>query len=263
MSVPIILLCGNAGCGKNSSANLLSEHLGADQLALADPMKRFARDVFGFTAESLWGPSEMREPVQKVDLLTRAAVVAYLHEFIVGECHYAGDLDDANEAFNHWYGDQVRESVNKGGLSPRTVLRTFGTEFGREVLGADVWVNVGLRAARKLLGGGHTYRPEFGLNPSKAGPEPFVCITDGRFANEITEVRSGGGIAIKLVGRQTGGSKTTNHASERELDTIPNHFYDAIVHNTGTMKQLQDQLMMVVRDNFTPSVSYPNPMFES
>jgi hypothetical protein len=54
----IIALTGLKGSGKNTVADMIP---GAYCLGFADPLKKFCGEVFGFTAEELYGPSEARE----------------------------------------------------------------------------------------------------------------------------------------------------------------------------------------------------------
>lgn len=56
----IVGLAGKAGVGKDTAAKVLVEKYGFDLRALADPVKRICRDVFSFTNEQLYGPSERR-----------------------------------------------------------------------------------------------------------------------------------------------------------------------------------------------------------
>jgi hypothetical protein len=53
----IIALTGLAGSGKSTVA----EMIGGPTVAFAEPLKRFCGEVFGFTTEELYGPSEARE----------------------------------------------------------------------------------------------------------------------------------------------------------------------------------------------------------
>lgn len=53
----IIALTGLAGSGKSTVA----EMLGGVHIAFAEPLKKFCAEVFGFTHEELYGPSEARE----------------------------------------------------------------------------------------------------------------------------------------------------------------------------------------------------------
>ena len=59
----IIGLIGKAGSGKSTAARILCTRLNATEVSLADPIKRIARDLFGFTERQLWGPSECRNAV--------------------------------------------------------------------------------------------------------------------------------------------------------------------------------------------------------
>lgn len=56
----ILGLCGSAGSGKDTCADFLATAHDWKKVALADPIKRAARDFFGWSEERLWGPSEER-----------------------------------------------------------------------------------------------------------------------------------------------------------------------------------------------------------
>lgn len=55
----LIAICGPAGSGKDTVAKMV-EPWGYEHAALADPMKRFCQEVFGWDYARLWGPSECR-----------------------------------------------------------------------------------------------------------------------------------------------------------------------------------------------------------
>ena len=56
----IVAVSGVAGSGKDTFSDYLVVDHGFCRLALADPLKRFCQEVFGFTDRQLWGPSEAR-----------------------------------------------------------------------------------------------------------------------------------------------------------------------------------------------------------
>jgi HNH endonuclease len=56
----IIGICGLAGSGKDTVADILVKHRQCVKVSFADPLKRICKDVFQFTDEQLWGPSEKR-----------------------------------------------------------------------------------------------------------------------------------------------------------------------------------------------------------
>ena len=55
----IVGLHGAAGSGKDTAAGFLTDR-GFVQIALADPMKRLAAELWGASEEQLWGESDMR-----------------------------------------------------------------------------------------------------------------------------------------------------------------------------------------------------------
>lgn len=56
----LVGIAGLAGAGKDTVANVLVERFEFVRVSLADPMKRACREWFGWPADTLWGPSEMR-----------------------------------------------------------------------------------------------------------------------------------------------------------------------------------------------------------
>lgn len=61
----IIGILGNAGVGKSVSADHLAQKWEYASIAFADPMKRFCKEIFNFSVEQLWGPSEERNKEDK------------------------------------------------------------------------------------------------------------------------------------------------------------------------------------------------------
>lgn len=71
MRTKLIGIHGRAGAGKDTVADWLVRERGYVRVSLADPMKRFCAEVFGFSEEQLWGPSEHRNaPDARWDGLT-------------------------------------------------------------------------------------------------------------------------------------------------------------------------------------------------
>jgi hypothetical protein len=71
----IIGVAGRAGSGKDTFCNALVNDHGFVKVAYADALKRVVRDVYGFSSESLWGPSELRAAVdRKVGIAPRRAL---------------------------------------------------------------------------------------------------------------------------------------------------------------------------------------------
>ena len=56
----LIGLSGQSGVGKDTIADLLKTERYFVKIALADTLKRICKDVFNFSNDQLWGPSEFR-----------------------------------------------------------------------------------------------------------------------------------------------------------------------------------------------------------
>lgn len=88
-----------------------------------------------------------------------------------------------------------------GGKSPRQLLCSLGTTWGREHVGEHLWTNQAARRIPSLLSG--------------TGVEGVV-IDDVRFEDEAQLIRDLGGIVIEL--RRTGYYYTTDHRTEHGID---------------------------------------------
>ena len=102
-----------------------------------------------------------------------------------------------------------------GGKTPRYLMQRLGTEFGRDCMGDDFWVDLWERAAQGR-----------------------VIVDDCRFANEAARVRRLGGRVIRLTGR---GGIAGGHVSEQV-----NFIADAVIENTGTIAELQARVLEVI-----------------
>lgn len=124
-----------------------------------------------------------------------------------------------------------------GGLTARKALQFLGTEIGRELYG-NVWVDLGLRNAGKVLAGAG-YGPKEGVIVNESIAWEGVAITDVRFANELEAIRAAGGFLVRVTRPGSGlGGAAGLHASEREQAAIPDSAFDAVLSNDGTIDDL-------------------------
>ena len=79
--------------------------------------------------------------------------------------------------------------------TPRYAMQTIGTEWGRELIGENLWVNVAMAGAEIVLRDGGR-----------------VVIDDCRFSNEADAVRHAGGSIVRLV--RSGSGIAGGHSSE-------------------------------------------------
>ncbi len=116
------------------------------------------------------------------------------------------------------------------GKSPRYLLQTLGTEWGRTLVNDNIWIEV---AKRRID------------DSEKLGYE-IVFVTDCRFDNEAEAIKSWGGRIVRIIrpnseayqkSVESGGVK--NHASEAglKLENI-----DFTIYNDSTIKAMVDTL---------------------
>lgn len=116
-----------------------------------------------------------------------------------------------------------------GGQTPRHAMQTLGSEWGRDLIHPELWVNATMGMVRTLREQGHP-----------------VVLDDLRFPNEARAVEDVGGCVIRII--RPDARITQAHASEGGLDSW-NVF--ATVMNDGGFEGVPDradQLMMTLTE---------------
>ena len=109
------------------------------------------------------------------------------------------------------------EPIDWIGSSPRRLLQSLGTEWGRNMIHPEIWV---MATMQRMLAGGD------------------YCIPDVRFVNEAAAIRARGGVVwrVERPGHALLAGEAAAHASERG---IPADYIDAVIPNHGTLDDLQ------------------------
>lgn len=232
----IIGISGVAGVGKDTCADILVRRRSSAKVALADPLKRAARDMYAFTDEQLWGPSEARN---KPDERYPREHTWVLRDAGGRQCVCCGAL---------WLPLLPYPSRRQCYLTPRYALQHLGTEHGRHCY-PNVWIECALRVAEVLSDGGHRYDARIGIRASiTRGLAPLSVVTpDLRFKNEIDAYRAAGAKFIRVVRPGAGlAGAAGQHVSETQQDGIPNEAFDAVIFNDGTLEYLEKVVLTLV-----------------
>lgn len=116
--------------------------------------------------------------------------------------------------------DRKEQKIEWLGKSPRQLLQSLGTEWGRQIVSEDVWILLALRTARAA---------------SRA------VIPDVRFDNEAQAIRAAGGSVWRVVrpGISCLDPSTAQHSSERGISP---ELIDDVILNDGSLERLQGRV---------------------
>jgi hypothetical protein len=127
------------------------------------------------------------------------------------------------------YGDKKLEPIPIfGNKTPRQLMQLLGTDWGRNMIDQDIWLNI--------------FREHLSWLPNGAK----VVVDDVRFQNEATMLKALPDVHCvlwRVVRPPSEDSITYQHASEGGLDDFN---FDAVIMNTGTMYELTEQVDKLV-----------------
>lgn len=214
----IVGITGQARAGKDTCAEYLAKKHCFVRIGLADPMKRFCKEVFNFSDDQLYGERK-EEPDGR---------------------YFRGLVDPSTLRGNY--------------LTPRYALQKLGTEWGRDCY-PNVWIDYGLHVAKELLKGYSTYDVKTGLvfTEKDTGICPGVVFSDLRFLNEFLAVKAAGGIMCRVKRPSLNEHRVgiEGHASEEEQKRIPDSDFDIILDNNeeGNLDFLYQQIEKKLMDS--------------
>lgn len=113
--------------------------------------------------------------------------------------------------------NRKEEVIPAFGVSPRRLMQTLGTEWGRETINKDIWITLA--------------KQNFLLNGQG------MVVPDVRFDDEAEWVRSYGGVVIHL--ERSKRPLVEEHASE---NGIKKEDKDITIANSGTLEELQQAI---------------------
>lgn len=118
------------------------------------------------------------------------------------------------------------------GVTPRHMMQTLGTEWGRQMILPDLWIRIlETKLETAIATGGYD----------------VAVITDVRFPNEAKMIKSMDGIIVRVV--RPGLPPPDGHSSETPL---PDELVDATIVNDATISELSAKVGEFMRNNRIP-----------
>lgn len=114
-----------------------------------------------------------------------------------------------------YWQSRKEEPIPVFGKSPRELMQTLGTEWGRDQVNPQIWVILA-----------HHFR----MND----PNTALIVPDIRFENEARWIRDSGGLIVRI--ERDNLSTVKKHSSEAGIKVLPQ---DLVVKNNGTLEDLQ------------------------
>lgn len=200
----IIGINGIAGAGKDTAADYISNKLSYVNIAYADEIKRIAMNLYGFSYEQLWGPSERRNECSPLyPGLTARFVLQKLGTEVGRGIHK-----------DTWVNKLFHDYENLFNSS-KIYSKSLGIIFSKDN-NCDVNTN-----------------PKGLVIPDVRWPE----------GNEGNAIRDRGGIVINVSRYGAGLSGSlSEHESEQNTINASSDIFDCIIINDGCLSDLYDKL---------------------
>lgn len=264
---------GSAGAGKDTVADRLVAKHGFVRIGFADPMKRFLAEVFDFSEEQLWGPSEKRNAPDERYLQGHRNIYDSESIRVAEDGRFLAQIlaeSEGRVASEEELRKGEEENFEKESctyLTPRHALQQLGTEFGRACY-EDVWVAYAMRVAQTLLKGTCLYDPAKGLiAPTERDTRdrdyvPWgasirgVVFNDLRFKNEMEYIKQNGGKVVRVRRPVEEVTISASHPSENDLNDVPDDAFDYVIHgqpnDVHDLQMRTDEMMDGLNGHIAP-----------
>lgn len=214
-NIKIIGLTGKARAGKDSVALILRDYI----VKHSETSENF-EDTYVIGIESFAAPIK--------------SMVAMLLDFF-------GKGEIMNPATLQQYidGEDKETVLEEIGASPRVMMQTLGTEWGRKIIKDDIWINCMLTRFKG-------YQPIMDMG-YKGG---FIVVTDVRFNNEAEAIVNAGGILAK-VEREAAPDEVGDGGHESEAG-VDDKYVSIVIENHGSWNELITEVVDKFRDTLPP-----------
>jgi len=133
-----------------------------------------------------------------------------------------------------WGPSELRSTIVPGetGKTYRDLLIEIG-KLGRSY-DPDIWINATIGSINKFLN-----KMEFGEISNRLA----VCA-DCRFSNELNAVKNNDFVTIRII--RPNNDYIVDDVSEKDLDDVPDNFFNFIVVNDGTLEELKTKAKSII-----------------
>lgn len=206
----------SAGSGKDTVSDMFSE-FGFIKIALADPIKRFCGEIFNFSDDQLFGPSESRSKgSDNMKTINGEILTPRLALQLCG-----------TQFGRYCYPDVwVNYCINIS----NTLMQDDNLAYHPNMGLVEKW----------------DYNPTGRSLKIKDFPERNngIIISDCRFLNEISRIGSVGK-TIRVKRKCEKIENISTHESEQEIINIPDQMFDFIIDNNGSLDDLREKVRQV------------------
>jgi hypothetical protein len=205
-----------AGAGKDEVANYLKNNYPCRVIPFAEPIKTFCKELFDFSDEQLYGPSQKRiEPDKRYKLESKINGADF--------------------------------------LSSRIALQIIG-EAGR-LCYANTWVNYAMKAAYALLDKNNLnnldqkYQKYVFDGKYPISEVSIIVMPDIRYISEFDFLRKNGAKIVRIIRpvNKIPEIMLSGHPSETGIINIPNNQFDYILYNDFDIENLYNQINKMVK----------------
>ena len=228
----IIGLCGAAQSGKNTVADFISESYYTKQIQIAGLLKKYCRDLFGWTLDHTDGAlkdvPDTRYPLKKGVHVWTGHVPSVNGVMFTCDCGakvHASEIIPPGECIRY--------------LTPRMAMQQLGGEFARSTF-PSIYAARAVRLAQEAHG-------------SRNGDFAYMhaVITDCRFLSDLQAVKDAGGVIINVRRGGSVGLKGDAAAHMSETERLSDDFLELIdlhIDNDGTRAELQELTHDIITD---------------
>ena len=198
-TVKLIGICGPARAGKDT----------------------FARNIAGAVMES-------NNPDYQDWVIAMESFASPIKSMVAMLLDFSGYCDIMNPSTVAPFldGDRKEEVLDRIGKSPRELMQTLGTDWGRKMIDDDIWLN---NLKNRIT--------QYGEVAKHGHQGAFVLVTDVRFDNEAEMIKHAGGTIVKI----TTDRETDDVVSHESEGGVSDCLIDTVIENNGELEEFELQ----------------------